>query len=547
MMRVSTPEDQEAASSSPEADALGEMEADKAPGGYGATDLLPAAGDVLPLDEEAARTTFATAAPYTAEFTGTFIMVFTYCCASIANEDPLWRTTGIGCMLAVLVYGLYPISGANLNPAVTLSLFLCGKLEKKRVIGYMVVQVLAGWIAAMLCNVIFGTNAAEHTKLKPENGFTWLEAGGVELIYTTMLCLVVSNCLYSKRNNPPDDQNQFFGIAIGFAHIAAGYAARAVSGISLNPAISLGIDCASFSTKILWGAVYAGFECLGALLAATLYPILRLEDYMSHTPAELASYEPMQVARLTSEFVGTFLLTLTVGLNIVTKSPSLAWSVGAALTCLVYSLGNVSGGHFNPAVTLAAVLSRRGKWCGTGDGVMYATVQVGAGVCAGLITAWVHRVGPYKNESLLVIGPVDFETARQTWPRVFEVEFMFTFMLGFVVMACFNTTARPGLSRQILYFGLAIGACVVAGGCAVGEVSGGLLNPAVAFMLAVGSFMSPGDHLVSYFGFGHGYNPPLANCLWYSLFQLGGGLFATLWFFLMYPREYHKEFGLVPP
>jgi aquaporin Z len=61
---------------------------------------------------------------------------------------------------------------------------------------------------------------------------------------------------------------------------------------------------------------------------------------------------------------------LTVGLNVLTGSLSAAFSIAAALMCMIYALGSVSGGHFNPAVTLSILFSGRGKITGT-DALYY--------------------------------------------------------------------------------------------------------------------------------------------------------------------------------
>merc|ERR1712232_515786 len=66
---------------------------------------------------------------------------------------------------------------------------------------------------------------------------------------------------------------------------------------------------------------------------------------------------PEMLSKLTSEFLGTFFLVLTVGLNILGGSPAGAFSIAAALMCMIFALGDVSGAHFNPAVTFAILLS----------------------------------------------------------------------------------------------------------------------------------------------------------------------------------------------
>merc|ERR1719191_1346917 len=90
------------------------------------------------------------------------------------------------------------------------------------------------------------------------------------------------------------------------------------------------------------------------------------------------------VSSLASEFLGTFYLVLTVSFNVFGGSKCGAWSIAASLMCMIYALGNVSGAHFNPAVTVAILLSGRGKMAG---GIVaacgYIIVQIVAGILAG--------------------------------------------------------------------------------------------------------------------------------------------------------------------
>merc|ERR1712113_1200689 len=58
-------------------------------------------------------------------------------------------------------------------------------------------------------------------------------------------------------------------------------------------------------------------------------------------------------SKLVSEFLGTFMLVLTVGLNVIGGSKAPVFSIAASLMCMIYALGSVSGAHFNPAVTVA--------------------------------------------------------------------------------------------------------------------------------------------------------------------------------------------------
>ena len=78
-------------------------------------------------------------------------------------------------------------------------------------------------------------------------------------------------------------------------------------------------------------------------MAAGLFRVVRPDEFGGSADYTLGT-------KLVSEFIGTFYLVLTVGLNVLGKSPAPVWSIAAALMCMIYSLGSVSGANFNPAV-----------------------------------------------------------------------------------------------------------------------------------------------------------------------------------------------------
>merc|ERR1719248_336336 len=194
-----------------------------------------------------------------------------------------------------------------------------------------------------------------------------------------MLVFVVLNVAVAKANTP----NQFYGLAIGFVIIAGAYGAGAVSGGCFNPAVALGIDVSSAGLGFGWGFAYAGYELIGAALASALFRVVRPDEFGGESEYTLAT-------KLVSEFIGTFFLVLTVGLNVLAGSPAPVWSIAASLMCMIYALGNCSGAHFNPAVTLAIVASGRGK-CSASDAGAYMVVQIIAGICAAFTYTGMHH------------------------------------------------------------------------------------------------------------------------------------------------------------
>jgi aquaporin Z len=215
---------------------------------------------------------------------------------------------------------------------------------------------------------------------------------------------------------------------------------------------------------------YAFFELLGGCLAAVLFACVRPEDFGGQS-------QPNRSFAV-CEFIGTFMLVLTVGLNVLGKSKAGAISIAAALMSMVYAVGDISGAHFNPAVTLAVFLSGRLPDFTWRQACRYVAAQLSGSLAAGL-TYLVVYVG-----ASFPIGPVN----GSTWGQVAIGEFIFTFLLCYVVL-CVAVSVR---TKSTHMFGFAIGACVIVAGGAIGRISGGSLNPAVSVGVAAANTANGG-------------------------------------------------------
>lgn len=162
------------------------------------------------------------------------------------------------------------------------------------------------------------------------------------------------------------------------------------------------------------------------------------------------------------EFIGTFFLVFTVGMCVIKPDAGnfAPLAIGTALMVMVYAGGHISGGHYNPAVTIAVWL--RGK-CPGPDVPGYIASQVVAGVVAAVATLYLKG-----NPE---VSPLDLKVAPSL-----VAEFLGTFALCWVVL---NTATAKGTAGNSNY-GLAIGFTVLAMAYAVGGISGGAFNPAVA-------------------------------------------------------------------
>jgi aquaporin Z len=164
-----------------------------------------------------------------------------------------------------------------------------------------------------------------------------------------------------------------------------------------------------------------------------------------------------------TEFIGTFFLTFAVGVAALSGSTFVPLAAGATLMVMVYAGGHISGGHYNPAVTLAALVRRR---IAVREVFGYWIAQIVGAAAAGALARAV--VDPTVVKTLSLSGHSEAATA--------VVEVLVTFALCYVVLNV--ATSKDQANNE--FFGLAIGFTVVAGAFAVGGISGGVFNPAVA-------------------------------------------------------------------
>lgn len=169
------------------------------------------------------------------------------------------------------------------------------------------------------------------------------------------------------------------------------------------------------------------------------------------------------------EMIGTFFLVFTIG-NVAIEPGAGDFApiaIGAILMVLVFAGGHISGAHYNPAVTLAALL--RGKFPAK-DLVPYVVFQIAGAVAASAAV-------------LFLKGSVDVEAKDLTplIPQALFAEFLATFALAYVVLNVATAKGTDGNS----FYGVAIGFTVLASAYAVGGITGGAFNPAVAVGISI--------------------------------------------------------------
>lgn len=240
-------------------------------------------------------------------------------------------------------------------------------------------------------------------------------------------------------------------------------------------------------------------------------------------------------SRIVAEFIGTFLLCFAVGCNTLASKYVWGWtSNGCVLMLLTYMFSDVSGAHFNPAISTAAFLLRK---LSSMEFATYCVSQILGAICGAAcysVMFW---------DKAFDVGPKD----RFNWFQAGACELLYTGMLVFVFLNCDKLsrskaspsseelaqtsqgvgppTAGKPFKEAIEFGGLAIGFVLVAGGYSAGPVSGGVFNPALGLAIDMFSSTQKFGWSVAYCGY-----------------QLMGCAIACVFFRLMRPHE----FGMKP-
>lgn len=204
------------------------------------------------------------------------------------------------------------------------------------------------------------------------------------------------------------------------------------------------------------------------------------------------------------ELIGAFFLVLTVASTSLLGSEGVIapLAIASALMVMVYAGGHISGGHYNPAVSLAAAIRGALPWK---QFIPYAIAQILGGVIAVLLFAVMAK------GSIIVLEPANFNLKG-----LLLAEFLFTFALCYVVLQTATTKNTQGNS----YYGLAIGFTVLVGAFAVGgSLCAGAFNPAVAVSVGMLGII------------------PTALVVWTIAANLLGGVCAAIAFKMTYTEE----------
>jgi aquaporin Z len=211
---------------------------------------------------------------FVAEILGTFALVFCGTGAIIINQQTNGAITHVGIAITfglivmAMIYTLGSISGAHLNPAVTIAFTIAKKFEAKQVAPYIISQLIGAFFASLTLKFLFPSN--EFLGATIPSG-TPLQSFILEFILTFFLMLVIINVATGSK-----EQGMFAGLAIGSTVLLEAMFAGPICGASMNPARSLAPAIVSGHIEHLW--IYISATILGAALAIPTWKFLNQED-----------------------------------------------------------------------------------------------------------------------------------------------------------------------------------------------------------------------------------------------------------------------------
>jgi aquaporin Z len=204
---------------------------------------------------------------YLVEFIGTFFLVLTIGCATLPPGDAgALAPLAIGSVLMVMIFAGGYVSGAHYNPAVSLAVFLRGRLTLADLIPYIIAQVVGAAVAAGIV-LYFKEKGGTPGELQV------FKALAAEFLFTFALCYVVLNVATAKGTSG----NPTYGLAIGFTVLAGAFAVGKISGGAFNPAVVVGaIIFGGIALQDIWIFLVANFAA--AVAAAYWFKAINPTD-----------------------------------------------------------------------------------------------------------------------------------------------------------------------------------------------------------------------------------------------------------------------------
>ena len=216
-----------------------------------------------------------------AEFVGTMILVIIGCGTAMATGANVVATAmAFGFVLLVLVYAIGPVSGCHVNPAVSLAMYLRGRMPASDLLPYVVAQLLGAVAGAFILKIFYWTVNDTAQQALDASGGNLLGSNSTAIIggLAAFLVEIVVSAIFVLSILLVTDKVAnvaFAGIAIGLALLMVHLVAIGLTGTSVNPARSIGpalLSGDSDAIKDLWCFILA--PLIGGALAAFAHPFI---------------------------------------------------------------------------------------------------------------------------------------------------------------------------------------------------------------------------------------------------------------------------------
>ncbi|GLZ08633.1 aquaporin [Actinomadura sp. NBRC 104412] len=223
---------------------------------------------------------------YIAEAAGTALLVFFGVGAAVfglAQIGTLGVALAFGLVLLTLLYAIGPVSGAHLNPAVTVGFLVARRISATEAGVYIVAQVIGGFIGMGVIRLISTAGAVEMQVNGANSYGERINVGGAFLLEVIMTFMLVLVWLMVTRGN---DVYAFDGLAIGLTLALVHLIGIPLTGTSVNPARSIGPALFGGSTALSQVWLFIVAPLVGGVLAALTEQSLRTSSL--RTPNEPA-------------------------------------------------------------------------------------------------------------------------------------------------------------------------------------------------------------------------------------------------------------------
>lgn len=211
---------------------------------------------------------------YIAELIGTFALVFCGTGAIVINQESGGAVTHVGIAITFglivmsMIYALGNVSGAHINPAVSIAFTVAGKFPARKLTPYIMAQLIGALLASGTVKLLFPDNQYLGATIPAGND---MQSFVLEFLLTFFLMLVILNVAHGSK-----EQGMFAGLAIGGVVALEAMFAGPICGASMNPARSIGPAFVSMNMESLW--LYIVAPVAGACAAVPVYNFIKEKE-----------------------------------------------------------------------------------------------------------------------------------------------------------------------------------------------------------------------------------------------------------------------------